>query len=151
MKLLMSFSLQKNIDITRFFIITKTHTSTKKQIWVEKAPSGSPGHMRQNACSHNLKWTFEDLIAVLLLCNKDQEYNNPLTISQPASAGKGANCALALTVSGALRSRLCSDGPCVHLSGPAYMPSCIRPEVRLPLDQRILCRPSDCKNVGYYV
>jgi len=30
------------------------------------------------------------------------------------------------------------------------MPSCIRPEVGLPLDQRVLC--SDCcKNVGYYV
>ena len=36
----------------------------------------------------------------------------------------------------------CSDGSCVHLSGHAYMPSCIRPEVRLPLDQRILWR--DC-------
>ena len=34
---------------------------------------------------------------------------------------------------------LCPDGPRVHLSGPAYMPSCIRPEVTLPLDQRILC------------
>jgi len=32
---------------------------------------------------------------------------------------------------------LCPDVPRVHLSGPAYMPSCIRPEVRLPLDQRI--------------
>jgi len=34
---------------------------------------------------------------------------------------------------------------------PAYMPSCIRPEVRLPLDQHVLC--SDCckKNVGHYV
>jgi len=33
---------------------------------------------------------------------------------------------------------LCPDGPRVHLSGPAYMPSCVRPEVRLPVDQRIL-------------
>jgi len=30
----------------------------------------------------------------------------------------------------------------VHLFGPAYNTSCIRPEVRLPLDQRVLC--SDC-------
>jgi len=37
---------------------------------------------------------------------------------------------------------LCPDGPRVRLSGPAYMPSCMRSEVRLPLDQRILC--SDC-------
>jgi len=60
-----------------------------------------------------------------------------------------ANCALALSVSGASRSRLCSDEPRVHLSGPAYMPRCILTEIRLPLDQRVLC--SDCcKNVGYY-
>jgi len=52
------------------------------------------------------------------------------------------NCAVALSVSGASRSRLCPDGPCMHLSGPAYMPSRIRPEVRLLLDQRVLC--SDC-------
>jgi len=43
---------------------------------------------------------------------------------------------------GASRSRLCPNGPLVHLSGPAYMPGCIRPEVKFPLDQRILC--SDC-------
>jgi len=34
---------------------------------------------------------------------------------------------------------LCPDGPRAHSSGPAYMPSCIRPEVRRPLDQRIFC------------
>jgi len=34
----------------------------KKQIWVEKTFSGSPGPMRQNAYSHNLKWTYEDLL-----------------------------------------------------------------------------------------
>ena len=33
-------------------------------------------------------------------------------------------------------------GPRVYLSGPAYMLSFIRPEVRLPFDQRILYR--DC-------
>jgi len=49
------------------------------------------------------------------------------------------NCALALRVSEASRSRLCPDGLRVHLSGPAYMPSCIRPEVRILPDQRILC------------
>ena len=30
-------------------------------------------------------------------------------------------------------------GPRIHLSAPAYMPSCIRPEVRLPLDQQSTC------------
>ena len=44
---------------------------------------------------------------------------------------------------GASRSRLWPEGPRVHLSGPFYMLSCIRPEVRFPLDQRILC--SDCR------
>jgi len=38
------------------------------------------------------------------------------------------NCTLALSVSETSRSRLCLDWPRVHLSGPAYMPSCIRPE-----------------------
>ena len=41
------------------------------------------------------------------------------------------------------RSRLCPYGPRVHLSGPAYMPSCIRTEVKLPLDQHVL--HNDCK------
>jgi len=48
-------------------------------------------------------------------------------------------------------SLLSPDGPRVHLSDPAYMPSSVRPEVTLPLDQGILC--SDCckKNIGDYV
>ena len=28
---------------------------------------------------------------MLLLCNEDQEYNNPLQVSQPASAGEGSD------------------------------------------------------------
>jgi len=32
---------------------------------------------------------------------------------------------------------LCPDRPRVHLSGPTSMPSCISPEIKLPLDQRI--------------
>jgi len=74
--------------------------------------------------------------------NKNEEYNNPLVSFATclcASAGKGANCALALSVPEASRSRLCPDGSRIHLS---YMLSCIHPEVRFPLDQRILC--SDC-------
>jgi len=47
-------SLPKNTDLTRVFI-TKTPRLTKKQIWVEKNISGSPGHMRQNAYYRNLK------------------------------------------------------------------------------------------------
>jgi len=53
-----------------------------------------------------------------------------------------ANCAVALSVSEASRSRLCPDGPRVQLSGPAYMSSCIGPGGRPPLDQHALC--SDC-------
>ena len=40
-------------------------------------------------------------------------------------------------------------GPRVHLSGPACMVSCICPEVRLPLDQHVLC--SDCCKKMYHV
>jgi len=60
-----------------------------------------------------------------LLRNKDQVYNNPLTSFATCLfwPGKGANCALALGVPEASLSRLCPDGPRVHLSDPAYMPS----------------------------
>jgi len=37
---------------------------------------------------------------------------------------------------------LCPGGPHGHLSGPACMSNCIRREVRLPLDQHVLC--SEC-------
>jgi len=47
---------------------------------------------------------------------------------------------------GGLTVTICPDEPRVHLSGPAYIPSCVRPEVRLPLDQRILCSDS-CKKI----
>jgi len=77
---------------------------------------------------------------VLLLRNKDQEYNNPLASFTTCLCRQKERTAQ--SESGASRSRLCPDGPRVHLSGPVYMPSCIRPEVRLPLDQRVLC--SDC-------
>jgi len=51
----MKLSLQKT-DLTRFFIIEPTHPGRlKKQIWVKKKFSGSPGHMRQNAYYRNLK------------------------------------------------------------------------------------------------
>jgi len=43
---------------------------------------------------------------------------------------------------GGLTVTICPDEPRVHLSCPAYMPNCIRPEVRLPLDQHILCSDS---------
>ena len=64
---------------------------------------------------------------------------------EPCSAGKWSDMSELCTCSkrfGASRSRLGPDGLRVHLSGPAYMTSCIRLEVRLPLDQRVLC--SDC-------
>jgi len=82
---------------------------------------------------------------VLLLRSRDQECNNPLASFATClcrQRNELRTCAkrvgdLAVT---ALPGR--PDGPRVHLSGPAYMPSCILPEVSLPLDQRILC--SDC-------
>ena len=79
---------------------------------------------------------------MLLLPKKDQEQNNPL-----ASFATYHSRRMIGHERTASRSRLCPDGPCVHLSSSAYMPSCIRPEVRLPLHQRVLC--SDCfkKNV----
>jgi len=100
--------------------------------------------MRQNAYSHNLKWTFEDLLSCYCYVIKTKSTTTRWQVSQPATAGKGANCAIALSLSGASRSRIRPDGPRVHLSGSAYMPICIRPEVRFPFDQSILC--SDCWN-----
>jgi len=114
----------------------------KQQIWVEKTLCGNPGHMRQIAYSRNLKWTFEDLLRVIVTQQRPRVQQSASKFRNLPLQAKGANCALALSVSGVSRSRLCPDGPRVHLSGPAYMPSCIRPEVRVPLDQRILC--SDC-------
>ena len=80
---------------------------------------------------------------MLLLRNKDQEYNNRLASFGTASAGKGPDMSELRSCgkrcsSKTSRSQLCPDGPRVHLSSPAYMPCCIRPEVRLPLDQRVL-------------
>jgi len=58
----------------------------------------------------------------------------------------------ALSVSRATRSRLFPDGTRLYLSDPAYMTSCIRPEVRLALDQRVLGRlVIVAKIVDYYV
>jgi len=79
---------------------------------------------------------------VVLLCNKDQEYNNPLARFPTCLCRQRSELRTCAKRVGAWRSRLCPYGPRVHLSGPAYMPICIRPEVRFPLDQRILC--SDC-------
>ena len=66
--------------------------------------SGSPGHMRQNAYSHNLKWTFEDLLLCYCYAIKTKSTTIGKHVSQPASAGKEANCALELSVSGSSRS-----------------------------------------------
>jgi len=77
---------------------------------------------------------------VLLLRNKDQEYNNPLAgfatclCRQRIGHERTAQCTVALCVPGASRPRFCPDGPRVYLSGPAYMPSCLSPEGRFPLD-----------------
>jgi len=79
---------------------------------------------------------------VLLLRNKDLEYNNSLASFATWLCRQRSELRTCAKRVGASRSRICPDGPRVHLSGPAYMPSCIRPEVRFPLDQRIL--GSDC-------
>jgi len=60
----MNVSLQKNTDLTRFFMIKPRHPGRlKKQIWVEKTLSESPDNLRQNAYCRNLKWTYEDLLS----------------------------------------------------------------------------------------
>ena len=128
-----------------------TQVDQKNRSGWKKTISGSTAPKRDNAYSHNLKWTFEDLLLCYCYAIKTKSTTIRKQVSQPASAGKGANYALALSVSGASRSRLCSGGSCVRLSGSAYMPSCMRPEVRFPLDQRILCSDCSKKNVGYYV
>jgi len=89
---------------------------------------------------------------VLLLRSKDQEYNNPLASlatclcrqrNELRTCAKRVEGLVVTTLPWwASRSFIRPDGPRVHLSGPAYMPSCIGPEVRLPLHQRILW--SDC-------
>jgi len=77
-----------------------------------------------------------------LLRNKDQGYNNPLASFATCLCRQRSELRTCAKRVRASRSRLCPDGPRVHLSDPAYMPSCIRSEVRFPLDQRIFC--SDC-------
>jgi len=73
---------------------------------------------------------------VLLLRNQDQEYNNPVAsfatcLCKQRSEHERTTLSL---------SSFSPDGTRVHLSGPAYTIICgpVRPEVRLPLDQRIL-------------
>jgi len=45
-----------------FYNNLDTQVGWKNRSGWKKTLSGSPGHMRQNAYSHNLKWTFEDLL-----------------------------------------------------------------------------------------
>jgi len=76
---------------------------------------------------------------MLLLRSKDQEYNNPLTSFATCLCWQRSELRACANRVGGFAVTTLSDGPRAHLSGPAYMPSCIRPEVRFPLDQRILC------------
>jgi len=80
---------------------------------------------------------------VLLLRNKDQECNNPI------ASFATCLCRERIGHERTAQLRKAFRGPRVHLSWPAYMPSCIHPEVRFPLDQRVLC--SDCCKKMYYV
>jgi len=61
--------------------------------------------MQQNVYYRNLKWTFEDLLPCYCYAIKTRSATIRQQVSQPVSAGKGANCAVAL--SRAPRSRLC--------------------------------------------
>jgi len=87
---------------------------------------------------------------VLLLRNKDQEYYNPLasfaTCLCCRQRSELRTCAKSV---GASRSRCCPDWPRVHLSGPAYMPSC--PEVRFPLNLRPTSRSQISTWSTYFV
>ena len=82
------------------------------------------------------------IFAVLFLRNKDQEYNNPLASFTTCLCWQRSELRTCAKRVGGLAVTTLPDGPRVHFSGPAYMLSCIRPEVRFPLDQCILC--SDC-------
>jgi len=138
----------KNTDLTRFFIIKPRHPGRliNRSGWTKKL-IGSPAHMRENAYYRNLKWTIKGLLPCYCYAIKTKSTTIRLQVSQSHLQAKNrtrANSAVALSVSGALRLRLCPDEPRVHLSGPAYMPSCIDPEVRLSLYQRVL-RGDCCK------
>jgi len=90
---------------------------------------------------------------VLLLHNKVQEYNIPLATFATLPAGKGPHTSELRSCAKRFRGLAVTtlpwwvprsfNRPCLH----AY--SCMRPEVRLPLDQHILC--SDCCKKIYYV
>jgi len=88
------------------------------------------------------------LTVTTLLQARNQEGRTPLTprekcVGHSSKILGPSQKTLLLTWSPKLvTGLLCPYGPRVHLSGPAYMHSCIRLEVRFPFDQRILC--SDC-------
>jgi len=79
---------------------------------------------------------------VLLLRNKDKEYNNWLARFATCLCWQRSELRTWAKRFGGLAVRLCPDEPRIPFSGPAYMPSCIRPKVRFPLNQHVLC--SDC-------
>jgi len=120
----------------------------KKQIWVKKNPQWEPWSHAARRYYRNLRWTFEDLLPcycypVVIKSRLQQSASKFRNLTLQAKDRTWVSCAVVLSVSGASRSRLFPDGTRVRTSGPDYMPSCVRPEVRFPLDQRVLC--SDCR------
>ena len=141
----MNCSLQKHRFNAVLNYWTQTPRSTKKRSGWKKTLSGSPAHKRENAYYRNLKWTIGGLSPCYCYAIKTKTTTIRLQVSQSHLQAKNrtrANCAVALSVTGDLRLRLCPDEPSVHLFGPAYMPSCIVLEVRLSLYQRVLS--GDC-------
>jgi len=84
--------------------------------------------MRQNAYYRNLKWTFEDLFPCYCYAIKTKSTTIALASFATCLCWQRSELRNCTKRVGASRSQLCPDGPRVHLSGPAYMPSCIRPE-----------------------
>ena len=113
------------------FIIKPRHTGRLiKQIWVEKPLVGAPVTCGKTPATVTWSENLKIYCRVYCYAIKTKSNNNPLAgfatclCKQRIEHRTWANCALALSVSGASRSRLCPDGPRVHLSGPAYMLSC---------------------------
>ena len=128
------------------FLIKPRHTGRLiKQIWVEKPLVGALVTCGKTPTT--VIWNEHLKIYCRLYCYAIKTKSTTTAskfchLPLQAKDRTWTNCAVALYISGASRSQHCPDGPCAHLSGPAYTPSCIRPEVRLLLDQRIMC--SDC-------
>jgi len=117
----MNSSLQKNTDLMQFFIIKPRHPGRLKKLsgWKKPSVGALPGHMRQNATT--VTWSGRLRIYYRVTVTQErprvqQSASKFRNLLLQAKDRTWANCALALSVSGTSWSRLCLDGPRVHLS-----------------------------------